>query len=50
MAKYVRTEDMADYMLTELSKKRKSESNQVKTKQDIALEAISNLYKKEFKK
>lgn len=49
MAKYVRTTEMTDYMLTEISKKRKSEGKQVKTKQDINCEAVSNLYKKEFK-
>ena len=49
MAKYVRTTEMTDYMLTEISKKRKADGRQIKTKQDINSEAVSALYKKECK-
>jgi len=39
-----------DRMLTELSAKRKSECALVRTKQDIAAEAIQALYRKEQRK
>lgn len=49
MAAHIRTTEMTDYMLTKLSEKRKKDGAQIKTKQDIVCEAISNLYKKEIK-
>ena len=36
-------------MLTELSAKRKGEGGIIRTKKDIAAEAIADLYKREFK-
>ncbi len=50
MANHIRVTPMTDYLLTELSKKRKNEGKQIKSKQDIAAEAIINLHKKEIKK
>lgn len=49
MANHIRVTPMTDELLTALSVKRKAEGKQIKSKQDIAAEAIINLHKKEVK-
>lgn len=50
MAQHVKVKPSTDKMLSELSDKRKGEESFIKSKQDIAAEAIEALYKKEFKR
>lgn len=50
MAQHVKVNPSTDQMLTKLSKKRKAEEAFIKTKQDIAAEAIKAHYKKEMKR
>jgi hypothetical protein len=50
MAQHVKVKPSTDKMLTELSEKRKGEEAFIKSKQDIAAEAIEILYKKEIKR
>ena len=49
MAQHVKVTTSTNKMLDKLSGKRKSEESLVRTKQDIAAEAIIYLYKKEMK-
>ena len=49
MAQHVKITISTDKMLNELSAKRKNADELVRTKQDIAAEAIAVLYKKEMK-
>lgn len=50
MAQHVKVKANTDKMLSELSDKRKGEESFIKSKQDIAAEAIEMLYKKEIKR
>ncbi|QZI87785.1 hypothetical protein PODOV050v2_p0023 [Vibrio phage 66E30.1] len=49
MAQHVKVNPTTDEMLSKLSEKRKRENSFIRTKQDIAAEAIVALYKKEMK-
>jgi len=49
MAQHVKVNPSTDQMLTEMSAKRKDENALVRTKTDIAAEAIAIQYKKEMK-
>ena len=49
MAQHVKVTQSTSDLLDELSVKRKAEGSFIKSKQDIAAEAIQALYKKEVK-
>jgi hypothetical protein len=49
MAQHVKVNPSTDDMLNKLSEKRKREESFIRTKQDIAAEAIAALYKKEMR-
>ena len=49
MAQHVKVNPSTDQMLNEMSSKRKGENALVRTKTDIAAEAIAIQYKKEMK-
>jgi len=50
MAEHIRVDPDTDEQLTELSKKRKKVRAAIRSKQDIAKEAVAALYKREIKK